>query len=1061
MTAIPFVKSKLTVPNVPEQGIFSKRIRSFSIDKYRLVTITAPAGFGKTTAVLLSLQKKMKDVRWYRLEREDTFLPVFYTHLIQSFFSQEKACLEESLLMLESVQNLEEDYALINAQICQEAATFLQDRKEKIYLVLDDFHHVADQTLIRQSLRYFVQNMPDCVCLIITSRVDPHLVTGKMLLKGIVREVGQEELLFTLEETEELVNRKYKIRAVREQIERLLEYSEGWIAGIYLICHSPSFFDEGVLKPEKIFRKEEGLFRVFIDEFLETIDRERKNLLLYLSIPEDFSKEELRDLFRIKDAEAFVEWIEKSNLYIQKTSAEPVRYRFHSLFQTELQRLFYQKMSLQEQKSYFEMLGNYYLREMPHLAVRFFKMAEEESRALQIAAEESKKLFISDDPEKMFYLVREFRAEEIQKSPYLLLFQSMMLLNTNREECYRGLLTAMEGFRRERDYSFLMNTFGLLMTVAYQNNDFNLLQKAAGLLPVFSTFFSESAARIKLIISFFIHLVGEDRFLRASLLLPLTDRLYVSEGMWECSYQMIRGIYYYRRGELEKAKGSLEEILSHPIMQRNDQWKIIGLVSCCNTTFLSRNLVQMQEFANEFFMLGEKYGSHFATGYGHFMSAHRNYAQKNISAALDSIRKSIEEYGGYHSANLVKESETICALWDPSPVTPQKLEKARENLEFFQRERPGHGLEELGQAVYGVLQKRAGNFDEAERLLTESLTISQRKGVRQSVCALHMHLAALYFETGQDEKAVSYMEEWALYSDSMSYFFFREMDFDALEKIMDKALGNPRTAVYAKKLQALYFEESSPSLPESSDLYIRFFGDFAVEYKRNKLTDKNFKTRKVSGLLKYILIQERAVSRERLAAVFWPDSEPKAANTSLRVALYELRKTMAGFGLAFDSEEALIEEGAEGFHIRRGRPFTSDAQEMEELYERWQSGKSQDPQPLLREICSLHAGNFLEGADFDDSLLIAREHYASKFFEALHALARFSIEQQRYEEAEQLLEKALHLDSLDEISCALLLRLCRDTGQEDRAKSFRKQFCRRYEKEMGCPPDLEENPLLF
>lgn len=508
MTAVPFVKSKLTAPNVPEQSIFSKRLRALSIDQYRLVTITAPAGFGKTTAVLLSLQKKMNDVRWYRLEKEDAFLPVFYTHLIQSFFAQEKICLQESLLMLDSIQNLEENFSLINAQICQEAATFLQDRKQKIYLVLDDFHNVADQTPIRESIRYFIQNMPDCVCLIVTSRVNPHLVTGKMLLKGIIREIEQKDLLFTLEETDELVNHQYRIRALREQIELLLEYSEGWIAGIYLIYHSPSFFDDGILKPEKISWKEEGLFTTFIDEFLETIDKERKNLLLYLSIPDDFSQEELTDIFRINDAEAFVQWIEKSNLYIQKTSAEPVRYRFHSLFQTELQRLFYSRVNPREQKSYFEMLANYYRPKFPHLAVRFFRMAENETLALEVATEESKKLFISDHPEKMFYLVREFTASEIQKNPYLLLFQSMMVLNTDREECYHGLLMAMKGFRKKRDYSFLMNTFGLLMTVAYQNNDFNLLQKAADILPVFSTFFSESAARIKLIISFFIHFVG-------------------------------------------------------------------------------------------------------------------------------------------------------------------------------------------------------------------------------------------------------------------------------------------------------------------------------------------------------------------------------------------------------------------------------------------------------------------------------------------------------------------------------------------------------------------------
>jgi len=89
MSKIPLLKAKLVVPEIPNMVLFSARIKSLNLSGHRAVIITAPAGFGKTTAVLLSLRKERAQMRWYRLEKEDSFLPVFYAHLIEPLFDQE------------------------------------------------------------------------------------------------------------------------------------------------------------------------------------------------------------------------------------------------------------------------------------------------------------------------------------------------------------------------------------------------------------------------------------------------------------------------------------------------------------------------------------------------------------------------------------------------------------------------------------------------------------------------------------------------------------------------------------------------------------------------------------------------------------------------------------------------------------------------------------------------------------------------------------------------------------------------------------------------------------
>ncbi len=76
----------------------------------------------------------------------------------------------------------------------------LRGEDEKYYLVLDDFQYAVDNPIIIETLQYFVENMPPCLSIVITSRRDPGIMEGRLALREDVRLVNSEELLFTLEE---------------------------------------------------------------------------------------------------------------------------------------------------------------------------------------------------------------------------------------------------------------------------------------------------------------------------------------------------------------------------------------------------------------------------------------------------------------------------------------------------------------------------------------------------------------------------------------------------------------------------------------------------------------------------------------------------------------------------------------------------------------------------------------------------------------------------------------------------------------------------------------------
>ena len=170
----------------------------------------------------------------------------------------------------------------------------------------------------------------------------------------------------------------------------------------------------------------------------------------------------------------------------------------------------------------------------------------------------------------MFYMISEFSANERRRDPYLLLFEGMTKVNVNKEESAEAFLSAIDGFKRIKDFSFLMNTFGMILVMSYQNNNFVAMNRASRKFPKSPLFFAGKKVLIKLLISIFIALTGTDKLVCAGIFTRILDKVSIEDGMWNFSYLMIRGIYYYRRGFLKDAYANMNRILNHPVFKSND-----------------------------------------------------------------------------------------------------------------------------------------------------------------------------------------------------------------------------------------------------------------------------------------------------------------------------------------------------------------------------------------------------------------------------------------------------------------------------------------------------------
>lgn len=1043
-------KIKTQLPSIPSKTLFCERIRDLRIAENRLSILTAPAGFGKTTAVLVSLKDHRERTWWYRLEQEDAFLGVFYQHLIDILFSGEPQILQDQKRLLRSLQNLDDEYAILNAQICQDLTYLYSQSTEPRFLVLDDFQFVAHAPEFQMILTYFVCNMPECVRLVIMSRSDPGILTVKLCMNYTCKQYGTEDLLFSPEEVHELIDHVYGFDFTPEQHELIIRRSHGWAAGIYILSqsiHNKQFLESRA----DLLSEVDSMFSLFFMEYLAGIEPENKARLMELAMLKDFSIDELNDLFCQEEPEEFLRWLATNQLCFQTTSHGQTRYYFHSLLSDELKRMFRRTRSEKELRAFFTGAAEYYLERDPVKAVELYLMAGEPQHAFSIGAAYARECFNGGVPERFVPVLSLFTPEQIAQNPYLLLMEGMRVLNIDRIRAQTAFMQALIAFRKLGDYRFLMNSFGMLMVVAYQHSSFADLQEAGKALPVLGIFLKGGSARTLLIISCFISLVGEDKLKRASRFLRHLDRKYIQEELWHFSYLMIRGIYHYRRGDLLSSRKNLETLLNHPVICSDDQWRIIGLVSCCNVPFLQADLELLQFFISEFTLLSERLNSDFALGYAQYLRGFLYQIQGKREEALAAFKSAKDAYCSYGSHVLQMEAECMSFIISDE-TSPEMIRRARIIVDNLRKENTSHGLEELATTTLGILLKRAGELDEAKIHLENSAAVCRKKGALQNLHALFLQLADLYFLRGEDEAAHEFYRKWMSLGKENGYIYSVPFTQQSLQRVLAHSGGLAEEDSYVREVVDFYNAARRGNRPEHP-VKLTFFGSFCLQIGDRQLTEKDFRTRKVSGLLKYILVRGEPQSREKLAGIFWPESDRKSAGTSLRVALYELRKVLSAAGLGFDCEEALLKEGREGFALSDAHVVFTDTQQMEQLYEQWQTSNPEDPLQLLMRLCELYHGPFLEHGEYDDWVSIQREYYSGIYYEALHALGDLAVRSSHLPAAKYLL-KGLELDPLDEVSYSHLIALYEATGQNDRAASLRRQFKKRYKQEMGFDADV-------
>ncbi|MEV6494824.1 hypothetical protein AB0M20_40315, partial [Actinoplanes sp. NPDC051633] len=229
-TAVPARKTDVPVPptKLIARGFLADRLDRCAGGQVTLVS--APAGYGKTTLLSGWAADRNRHhcgpVVWLSLDEHDNNVFQMWSGILAALQTADGVDSERLASLCPPRKETEPEFVagVVDA---------VDDAGISIWLVVDDVHHVRDADVI-ESLHLLLDNMPNRLHLVLSSRVDPPIATLRRLrLAGHLGEIRRHLLSFTRREAIELLD-TYGLRLPDTELELVLACTEGWPAAVRL-----------------------------------------------------------------------------------------------------------------------------------------------------------------------------------------------------------------------------------------------------------------------------------------------------------------------------------------------------------------------------------------------------------------------------------------------------------------------------------------------------------------------------------------------------------------------------------------------------------------------------------------------------------------------------------------------------------------------------------------------------------------------------------------------------------------------------------------------------------
>jgi LuxR family maltose regulon positive regulatory protein len=225
--------TKLFVPVPRQQAVARPHLISRLNDGgvSNLTLVSAPAGFGKTTLLSAWVGDLGLPVAWLSLDEDDDAPVRFLAYVIAALQTIAPGLGQSWAGGIESAQPPSVESVLV--ALLNEISAL----PGPVVLVLDDYQ-APDAAAVDHAVAFLLEHLPPQLHLVISTRQDPDLPVARLRARGQLTELRAADLRFTAAEAAEYLNTRMGLSLTYEEVARLEQRTEGWIAGLQLAALS-------------------------------------------------------------------------------------------------------------------------------------------------------------------------------------------------------------------------------------------------------------------------------------------------------------------------------------------------------------------------------------------------------------------------------------------------------------------------------------------------------------------------------------------------------------------------------------------------------------------------------------------------------------------------------------------------------------------------------------------------------------------------------------------------------------------------------------------------------
>jgi len=299
-----------------------------------IVSVVAPAGYGKTTLLSQWAERNGQAFAWVTVDEGDNDPKVLLTYVAQALDAVEP-------IDGRVFDALASPVSSVPGSVVPRLGSAFSSMTSPVVLLLDDVHTLHNREC-RAALSALADHVPGGSRLALAGRAEPPLRIARLRAEGRILEVGPGDLSLTPEEASSLLLNA-DVALSEDEVAELHRRTEGWPAGLYLAA---LYLREGgpLASAAVSFGGGDRLVSEYMEsEFLARISRRQRVFLTRTAVLERLSGPLCDAVLELSGSAVTLADLARSNLLLVPLDRRGEWYRYHHLFRdmllAELERL--------------------------------------------------------------------------------------------------------------------------------------------------------------------------------------------------------------------------------------------------------------------------------------------------------------------------------------------------------------------------------------------------------------------------------------------------------------------------------------------------------------------------------------------------------------------------------------------------------------------------------------------------------------------------------------------------------------------------------------------------